>query len=108
MTHIKGTDNVTKAINRLFDGAKEHMHDAVSKAAELTAEKTETLCKNDDVRKSISIEMQDENSLAVKAAGAEAVRTEFGSEDNPPSPFIIPALKQSTEETQKYLEKIFQ
>ena len=108
MTHIKGTDNVTKAINRLFDGAKEHMHDAVSKAAELTAEKTETLCKNDDVRKSISIEMQDENSLTVKAAGAEAVRTEFGSEDNPPSPFIIPALKQSTEETQKYLEKIFQ
>ena len=108
MTHIKGTDNATRAMNRLFDGAKEHMRDAVSKAAELTAEKAETLCKNDDVRKSISIEMQDENLLTVNAAGAEAARTEFGSEDNPPSPFIVPALMQSTQETQKYLEKIFQ
>ena len=45
MTHIKGTDNVTRAMNRLFDGAKEHMHDAVSKAAELTAENAENYAR---------------------------------------------------------------
>lgn len=105
---IKGTDNVKKAMDRLFVSAEDHMHSAVSKAAALTAERAEALCENDNIRKSISVEMQNENSLTVGAESAEAARMEFGSEDNPPSPFIVPALMQSTEETQKYLEKIFQ
>lgn len=104
---IKGTDFVKKTLDRLLSDSAQNLSEAVEKAGRLTSERADALCNDENIKKSISVHKNDKYSLKVDTYGDSAVRTEFGSEQNPPSPFIVPALMQSTEETQKYIEEIF-
>ena len=104
---IKGTDNVKLKLDRLIESSKNNMTDTIVYAAEQTALNAAELCRSDDVKKSLETERQGENRVAVSARHKQAVFEEFGSEVLSPSPFMTPALLQSTDEIRRYMEEKF-
>jgi len=100
---IKGTDTVIKKMNSLLAQSQEKLSQSMNEAGEIITDKAEKLSPQNVTISSV----QEENLVKIGADGEETERIEFGSEKNPPSPFIFPALDESQDDIQKSIEKIF-
>lgn len=101
---IKGTDTVIKKMNSLLAQSEEKLNRSLYEAGEITKNRAEELSPKENIAIS---SVQEENLVKIGADGEETERIEFGSEKNPPSPFIFPALDESKDDIQKSIEKIF-
>ena len=91
MISLKGKENVEKSIMKVLEKSAVGMNETINS---IGADIADNLYGEDVYDEDTGIEIN-----------SEMLKKEFGSEDNPPSPFISDALK--SDEAQKRLEDIF-